>query len=556
MAIEDIAAIAHKIQGRIIKSDYLPRFLRTSSQNASASGATEVANEQSTGAEDIRAQHDGHQDPQAHSHAAEESGVEGGPADYPETREPSVRRYSDDSDEINEHYENNIQRHEDAVEDVYAAEEALRAQKYIEFVPEELEQDYTQGPCRYVFIDDGVKDSAALMVPFKMSQNIKGAIKLQRHHKKMERYIRKQLAEMRDFRETLDIEIRSHELKLKGDADLNIKPSEEEAKRLQGELEVLQEMCENLGPRERELRTRLETIKDYLIEAHSAVMVHLDEAYVVAALAEESNEEEMPIERFDLQEQYQKFFAQRQKNLQPDEVHPVAPPPALDTSQNTLMNKPPTPTPEEQFTQDRRKRLRLAGDRLNTAQKEFHFKEYNQWQEKEFNRERTLEGLEPIDVDKEAFDRRWFVRNHEITHELLEAEDDLRSARKAAIEADVEIISVAPDEYWSGIYPNHRSDGRCGSGSDLSSLAGPRVPSTSANPKVLEWLESRVEESEFEAVDQSPKQPEEVLVLNDAMAMEIETWDSQSMLDSWPYRRKLVKQWQQTCSAEREQLAV
>ncbi|GIZ40873.1 hypothetical protein CKM354_000419400 [Cercospora kikuchii] len=565
MAIEDLAGIAHRIQDRFIKSDLLPRFLRNTPQVATSSGPAKNVDEPSKEDEGIRVEESGHEHPSEATlipqipeerHPGEPAAVIEGvvyeeqPAGDLETQEypPQPMEGQEGSDEMSQY--------NDAVteEDVFAAEQALRQQKYVEFMPEELEEDYTGGPCRYIVAHDGVKESASLLVPCDMSQKIKHAVRMQRRYAKIESQITEQLRELRRWRFTLQREIGNHKFKIRGDADYDEKPDETEAAKLQGELEILQDMEEYIKPQEDELKMKLDWQAELLREANAAVLVYLEDAYVVGVLLEEDSNEELPVERFDLREQYQKHHAKRRKLNDDDDA--TTPPPPLDTSRNTLMHRPPTPTPEEQFIQERRQQLRAAGDRLNIAQKEFHFKEYNQWQEKEFNRARVHEGLEPIDVDKEAFDKRWFVRNHEITHELVEAEDDLRSARKAAIEADVDIISVAPDEYWSGIYPNHVSDGRCGSGSDLSSKAGPRVPSTSANPKVLEWLEGGAEASEFETPDQSPNEPEEVFVLNDTMAMEIETWDSQSMLDSWPYRRKLVKQWQQTCSAEREQLAV
>ncbi|KAF2214934.1 hypothetical protein CERZMDRAFT_95312 [Cercospora zeae-maydis SCOH1-5] len=435
----------------------------------------------------------------------------------------------------------------------YEAEQEIRNTRYCTFEPEESPEDYTDGPCRWTFGQDGVKDCAVLLMPYHLSQRIQGVALEQRQYARKERQIIKQLAQIAKFLSTAKVEIRIHRYKLQECAESN-EQSDEEATfakpRLANELQVMEDMLEHYEAEKIELEGKLRRLGDYLRESYTELMVELDEAFTSAKLLEPQNQDELPVERLDLQEQYQKFRARDQGT---EEGRMTTPPPPIDTSRDFLMNNPPTLTPEQQRISALQQAAQQALTRFEIAGREFDLRMLNQEQERAFNQDAWLHGTHAVDVDTAAFDARWLWLNHTITRELIEAEDAVRAARKEAKAGGIDVLSLAPSLFPSEGFESHPQDGKCWSGSDLSEVNGERPVSTSAKPRVWEWLGSVGEE--FTAVGDAGSGCAMDVDVDDWVAKEVEFWDSASLAEERTEKRKLIDKWQQMCSAEREQLA-
>ncbi|PPJ55391.1 hypothetical protein CBER1_02717 [Cercospora berteroae] len=452
--------------------------------------------------------------------------------------------------------ENAQSRPNDGMEDTeelpldYEAEQEIRNSRYCTFEPEESPEDYTDGPCRWTFGNDGVRDCAVLLVPYYLSQKIQEVASEQRQYTQKEGQITEQLAEIAAFLSAVRVEIRVHKFKIEEDAgsgEQHDEGSDDAKASLANELQIMQEMLEEKEAQKVELEGKLRRLGDYLRESYTELMRDLDEAFTVAKLLEQHEQIELPVEHLDLQEQYQKYCARNQETG----VNQLATPlPAIDTSRDFLMNRPPTPTHEQERIHALQQAAQQAIARFEAARQAYELRTLDQEQERAFNHDAWRNGTHPVDVDTAAFDARWLWLNHTITRELIEAEEAVRAARRAAKAGGLDVLSMAPSLFPSEGFETHPADGKCWSGSDLSEFNGERAISTSARPRVLEWL--GMVGDEFESVHECPAMEVDV---DEWAAREVELWDSASLTEERAEKRKLIDKWQQMCTAEREQLA-
>ena len=379
---------------------------------------------------------------------------------------------------------------------------------------------------------------------YDLSQKIKQAMRLQREHAREQRHVENQQMEISMFLRELEIEIMGHQSRIEVARDETEEPeqAEETVTKLQAELESLELIRSNMEWRRDNLAANLQMKSALLIEAQAEVAQILDEAFVCAELLEPQTDDEIPVETFDLQQEYQKLHAaQQEEAAQAEEeiaYEPVAP---LDTSRDHLEVKAPTLTPEAQAEQELRQNFWAAKERVREAAEEFELKEGLRDQEKQFNEQAWATGQPALDADKEAFDLRWFVRIHEITHELVEAEAALKQAQFAAREGNVDLF----DDDQSQGFPDDAADGRHGSGYDLSDDEMTRFFAyTKDEARINAWLDNVSETAEPETqpaadVDQWPSR-------------EVDISDSFTVVAFEPARREQIAEWQRKCNAVRE----
>ncbi|KAF7192488.1 hypothetical protein HII31_06161 [Pseudocercospora fuligena] len=417
-------------------------------------------------------------------------------------------------------------------------EQALRDAQYVVLEPE-LESDYTRGPARVVAINDGVQDDCcAMLMTYDLSQKIKQSTLLQRQLSQEKRHAQAQQREISKFLRRLNIEIKSHKNRI---ARANGNETAEQSDTLQNELECLELIQADMEWKRDNIAANLQMRSAALIDAQAEVAQILDEAFVCAALLEPETDEEIPVETFDLQDEYQKLHARQQAEAEEEGeqiiYEPVAP---LDTSKDHLETRAPTPTPEEQAEQELRQNFWAAKERVKKATEEFELKEGVRDQEKRFNEQAWATGEEPLDADREAFDLRWFVRIHEITHELVEAEAALKQAQLVAREGNVDLF----DDDQSQGFPDDEADGRHGSGYDLSDEEMTRFFAyTKDDARINAWLDNVSETADAETqpaadVDQWPSR-------------EVDISDSFTVVAFEPARREQIAEWQRKCDAVR-----
>ncbi|EME89123.1 uncharacterized protein MYCFIDRAFT_76486 [Pseudocercospora fijiensis CIRAD86] len=424
------------------------------------------------------------------------------------------------------------------------AEQAIRDTQYVTIAPE-IEDDYTRGPARFVAVSDGIMDDAgALLMTYDLSQKIKQAMRLQREHAREQRHVESQQMEISMFLRELEIEIMSHESRIEvaQDGSEEAQQDEQTVAKLQVELESLELIRTNMEWKRDNLAANLHMKSALLIEAQGEVAQILDEAFVCAALLDPEVDEEMPVEVFDLQAEYQKLHARQQADAEEDDAEiiyePVAP---LDTSKDHLEIRAPTPTPEERAEQDLRQNFWAAKERVREATEEFELREGVRDQEKQFNEQAWATGETALDADREAFDLRWFVRIHEITHELVEAEAALKQAQVAAREGQVELFD---DEQSQG-FADDAADGRHGSGYDVSDDEMTRFFAyTKDDARINAWLDNVSEGGEAESARAAD--------VDQWASREVDISDSFTVVAFEPARREQIAEWQRQCDAVRD----
>ncbi|KAI7216493.1 hypothetical protein KC352_g16602, partial [Hortaea werneckii] len=117
----------------------------------------------------------------------------------------------------------------------------------------------------------------------------------------------------------------------------------------------------------------------------------------------------------------------------------------LDTNDEHLQAAPLSE--EEQKTRDLADSFFTAQTRLHKAQDAFDSREMRREQEWQANVEAGIRGEEVQDSTPEDFDDRWLRHTQELTREVIDAEAEVAEAKRAALEAG---IDVANDEADSG----------------------------------------------------------------------------------------------------------
>ncbi|KAF2214949.1 hypothetical protein CERZMDRAFT_95325 [Cercospora zeae-maydis SCOH1-5] len=414
--------------------------------------------------------------------------------------------------------------------------QARRDQEYVQFVGENSPEDYTDGPLRFIETTDGVKDCVALLVTFDTSRKIIEASDIQRQYSRETRHAEEQMKEILRFESEVGSEILSHRARISQEESRDQEQETTSAciAKLRAELGVLENMLPQLDVRKQELIASINWRGGMLTEAYAAVAKQLDEAFVAGNLLAPDNEEEIPVEHFELQEEYQKAFI---AEFGAEETSGAAnDPPVLDTSREYLQANVVPPTPEEQAEINVRLALDDARERLMYAEQAFDCKDIERAQDWHVTQVRWQQGESTEDADQEAFDLRWYQTFQAITRELIEAEDENHQAMVAACKAGFQ-----PDAMQEECFADLASDGRCDSEQGHDENFWLRFAAICKDDrKVNQWLDSLSED----LVDQNEAK-QEPDTEDEWEARELEVWESQSTIASHALERRRIDQRQQ-----------
>ncbi|KAK4636651.1 uncharacterized protein CLAFUR5_02239 [Fulvia fulva] len=405
----------------------------------------------------------------------------------------------------------------------YQDPQSLRDEKYCVF-DGEAEDDYTQGPARLVMAFDGVQDCPALLMRMDLSQLIQHAAYTRRLLGKKRHFAERQGDEIDEFEYTVRDEISSHKIRL---AELTeVFPGEEPKETdpevlasIQRQIDVLEGVLERMSAKKARLHDGIRGLEMSLAETQDDILSFLAEALQDATLIPEQDEEEdLSVEQFDLQAEYQATAKEMSDDQDPD-----APPEPLETGDGFLRPNLPTPTHEEQAIAAHRDAVREAREFLNTAQAQFNRKEYDQECDKNENLAAYTTWTE--------FDNHWVQRYREITNELVEAEEAYKQAKASAIEAGIPKENVL-SEYDPR--PDH-------DGYPLSEDVGQdRVDAR--RYIVDDWMEKVPDDAEPDFQDE--------VDVDDWDGEEIDISDSISCVDRYMYRAQ-IDEWRQQALSTR-----
>ncbi|GAB1732294.1 hypothetical protein NU195Hw_g112t1 [Hortaea werneckii] len=319
-------------------------------------------------------------------------------------------------------------------------QQAIRNESYIISTGEEPD-DYTEGPARLVVASDGIKECAALLLTWELSAKVQQAVEARRNHDRSRQKAVRTLEVALKFEMDLEAEIANHQSRLSmleagGIADQEVVVA------LQEELATLNSMLEDSCEARQAADVQKTSDTAALAEAQAGVIAVLEEAFVHARLVA-SNIADMPnIPDLDLQAEYLKYRSAQHEGGDDTNASTLAP---LDTNDEHLQAAPLSE--EEQKTKDLADSFFSAQARFQKAQDAFDSREMRREQEWQANVEAAICGEEVQDATPEVFDARWLKHIQELTREVINAEAEVAEAKRAALEAG---INIANDEADSG----------------------------------------------------------------------------------------------------------
>ncbi|KAK4554908.1 hypothetical protein LTR86_008056 [Recurvomyces mirabilis] len=405
----------------------------------------------------------------------------------------------------------------------YEAEQVIRDTLYVTSEGEDP-ADYTAGPARIICAHDGILHCPALLLTYDFSQATQTAVRTERDFARAQRIATRRLEVATNFELDIECEIANHQSRITSLAEQeNVG---EQIAALQSEIAALEAMHQNSITEREIIRAGLDSQATYLREVQSQMSAYLEQAFVVGALLEP--EEERPdtaIPDLDLQEKYRLF---QESQHQDGDVAAFVP---LDTNIEHL--QAPPLSAEEQAVQDLRDAYWTAHERLQYARAAFDSRADTRAFE-EHEREKMLQHGEPVeDATIEEFDKRWFMRNHELTREVIDAEAALREAKIAMLDAR---IDFQVDDLQSG-FGDRGSNGYPMQHEQAMIDSAPR-------PKITQWLDALPEKAGTPLKDEFNGDEWET----ETRSVGID--DSASAVPEDPVHKERIAKWRRLCGLE------
>jgi hypothetical protein len=309
--------------------------------------------------------------------------------------------------------------------------QAVRNKAYLAFDCEE-EDDYTDGPARFVLAVDGIKHCAALLMTYELSKKIQKAIHRHRKYLRAENAGISQRQSLSRLENGVRREISSCSTRLAILEEENRLDSED-GRKLGKQLETLELMLSDVQGRREAVLADVEFQARQLWSLQAAANVGLKEAFICANLMERVEEESEPeSERLDVHQEYENFC--RKLETAHGEYFEFAGPP-LDT--NTEHLEIPPASEEEQARQEVINALWAAKETLDLARRDFEERKNIRAREFQANQAAADRGEPTTDATPDDFDVRWVVRYGELTRDLINAEAAYAEIKRSAFEAGV-----------------------------------------------------------------------------------------------------------------------
>ncbi|KAF2172226.1 hypothetical protein M409DRAFT_49950 [Zasmidium cellare ATCC 36951] len=422
-------------------------------------------------------------------------------------------------------------------------EQELREDSYIQFDAEDTVEDYTAGPLRLVAGSDGVKTCASLLMTYDFAQIVKRAVNAHRVYAREECHAEQQIEAIEKFQRKVKNEISNDELRIM-DAEVNKDAPDSEREdsinSWNSAIDILRRILTQMDCEKQSLETNVRWKSSISMEAQVEVAAYLDDAFTHACLIEPLEEDEIPLGKFDLQEQYQKALKNRD-----DECEATTPtmtfhkaPEKLDTTAFPLDREVEPPTEEESNKRKLLKTVWDAEDRVQQAQVAFDNRVHEQAYDQEVNYQAELAGEPTTYESLEHFDLHWVQVNQELTRELIEAEEAYSQAKAAALEASVQFQTDNQSSCFGDDFD--------GTGYPISQEVDVEGAVAWVTPKVDSWLANVPEDACSDC--------ESSVDVDDWDFKELDLSDSLSCVD-YGSRRKRIDRWQRDCQVVKESLS-
>jgi hypothetical protein len=449
--------------------------------------------------------------------------------------EPSAPEESEAQEAMPEDTDLDLQnQEEEATEDLspltFEEAQAIRDQSYLAFASEE-EDDFTDGPARFVLGVDGIKQCAALVLTYELSQKIQKAIHGQREYVRVENASLSQIQALSRLEGDVRRQVASCNTRLAIMEEENRLDSED-AQNLEQQRAKLELMVEDVQGRRKAVLTDVEVQGRKLRSLQAAANKHLEEAFICAnLLVQEEEEAEPEIEDLDMAQEYEAFC--RRLESANDEPFEAAAPPLDLTSEHLQVA---LPSEEEQTRQNHINALWASKETLEQARRDFEEREIQRAHELNANMVAADNGEAPTDDSPEAFDVRWVLRYRELTKALIEAETAYAETKRTAFEAGVPLPFVDNETVCEAM--DGDDDGL---GYTISKEQ--ELVASAPSPIVRRWLAKVPEGVEVG----SPSFGSEIRSDGDDWeAEEVEISDSRSMLAEGRERAR-IDRWRKAC---------
>ncbi|TKA74521.1 hypothetical protein B0A55_08044 [Friedmanniomyces simplex] len=446
----------------------------------------------------------------------------------------------------------------------YAGQQAIRDMMYAEYEGED-ETDYIAGPSRIVYASDGIQaECGALLLTLDLSKKIQQAIRAQRIFLQVHRATKAEDAANRVFEGKLRRQIARHQRRIRtleasehdqaddaedgaaggswrDDPDGVRNDNADEAENskahgeigiLRGELSNLHLLVENTNAKRQGFAGEIEYKVQMFREAQAEVNAYLEEAFVVASLLEPAViEPEEAVEELDIDAEYQRICRMAQEDAENGFLE-VAPLHRCDED-----GVVPLQSPDEQAKSQLKDAYWQAQQELESAWAAFNRRTETRALEEQANEVAVARGEQPRDVTPLDFDLRCVVRNQELTHDIINAEEALAQTKEACLEAGVQLVE---NDQESG-FADHASDGY------RESSEAAWIASAQGDEKVLAWLDG-LPDPDVPFVER--EEVEEVEVERDESdGQSVSPSDSNSLGNgiAGGSRRRRIDKWREIC---------
>ncbi|EGP88269.1 uncharacterized protein MYCGRDRAFT_109248 [Zymoseptoria tritici IPO323] len=186
-----------------------------------------------------------------------------------------------------------------AVAEKQAARNVLTAKSHHNDVAtvDQSPRDSTSCPARSIATTDGVDPSFTLLVQSDLCESMKTAVRIQRLYSKEQRYAKAQLKEIKAFDSKLWQEITVLKKAIRNEENPELKAQ------WKSRLLELESLLNVAPAKKSNLEAGLKYRGEILLKAYAEIGAFLDQALVEATLADLDNDEELPIEKLDIDEQ-------------------------------------------------------------------------------------------------------------------------------------------------------------------------------------------------------------------------------------------------------------
>ena len=308
--------------------------------------------------------------------------------------------------------------------------QAVRNKAYLAFDCEE-DDDYTDGPARFILAFDGVKHCAALLMTYDLSKKIQKAIKGHHKYLRVENAAVSQRQALSRLENAVRQEIDSCETRVSILEEKGLWLSEE-VEKIEKQLENLRLMIDDVRARRQAVLANVEFQARQLRSLQAAANAGLEEAFICANLMEQEEESEPESEKLDVNQEYE-IFCRKLGNANDDYSDGNCS--ALDTNREHL--EVPPPSEEEQARQQVINAIWAAKEALDLARRGFEQRENIRAREFQANQAAADRGAPTTDATPDDFDVRWVVRFRELTRDLINAEAAYADVKRSAFEAGV-----------------------------------------------------------------------------------------------------------------------